>query len=179
MDDDEVEMHEEEHAEAAREDAEEPPAWAQATAHISPCSTLAALATHPHDMAAPREVINGLINNIRYQQEQANSNIGELQVALARQQGLIDDLMQCLAEAEGAVDLDRPEGFKENNGCVQSLIPVGGGLEVAPRWIQKRNDGKVALRAGKDKEEPMYVTKLYADPDYLGDRPIRAMASWL
>ena len=25
----------------------------------------------------------------------------------------------------------------------------------------------------------MYITKLYADPNYLGDRPIRAMAPWL
>ena len=39
---------------------------------------LAALATHPHDAAAPCEVINGLINNLRYQQQQANNNIREL-----------------------------------------------------------------------------------------------------
>ena len=25
----------------------------------------------------------------------------------------------------------------------------------------------------------MYVTKLYADPDYLGDRPVHTMAPWL
>ena len=37
----------------------------------------------------------------------------------------------------------------------------------------------MGLWAGKDEEEPTYVTKLYADPDYLGDRPIRAMAPWL
>ena len=60
-----------------------------------------------------------------------------------------------------------------------SLIPVGGGFEVVPKWIQKRDDGKVGLRAGKDEEEPTYITKLYADPDYLGDRPIHAMAPWL
>ena len=88
---------------------------------------------------------------------------------MAGQQGLIDDLTQHLAEAEGTIDLDRPEGFEENNGHVRSLIPVSRGLEVVPKWIQKRNDGKVGLRAGKDEEEPMYITKLYADPDYLGD----------
>ena len=98
---------------------------------------------------------------------------------MAGQQGLIDDLTQCLAEAKGTIDLDRLEGFKENNGRVHSLIPIGGGLKVVPKWIQKRNNGKVALRAGKDEEEPMYVTKLYADPDYLGGHPIRAMAPWL
>ena len=32
---------------------------------------------------------------------------------------------------------------------------------------------------GKDEEEPMYVTKLYVTPDYLGDCPIHAMAPWL
>ena len=80
--------------------------WAQATARISPWSALAALAAHPHDPSVPREVINGLINNLRYQQEQSDNNIGELQVAMAGQQGLIDDLTQCLAEAEGAVNLD-------------------------------------------------------------------------
>ena len=37
----------------------------------------------------------------------------------------------------------------------------------------------MGLRAGKDEEEPTYVTKLYADPDYLGDHPICAMALWL
>ena len=75
-------------------------------ARISPCSALAALAAYPHNASAPREVINGLINNIRYQQEQSDINIGDLQVAMVSQQTLIDDLMQHLAEAEGAVDLD-------------------------------------------------------------------------
>ena len=37
----------------------------------------------------------------------------------------------------------------------------------------------MGLRAGKEEEEPTYITKLYADPDYLGDRPIHAMAPWL
>ena len=100
-------------------------------------------------------------------------------MATAGQQVLIDNLTRRLTEVEGTVDLDRPEGFEENNGCVHSLIPVRGGLEVIPKWIQKRNDGKVGLRAGKDQEEPTYVTKLYADPDYLGDRPICTMAPWL
>ena len=138
MDDNEIEMHkEEECAEMAQEETGDLPTWAQATARISPRSALAALAAHPLDTAAPREVINGLINNIRFQQEQSNANIGELQIAMAGQQGLIDDLTQCIAEAEGAVDPDRPEGFEDNNGRVHSLIPVGGGLEVVPKWIQK------------------------------------------
>ena len=65
MDDDEIEMREEEErAEMAREEAGEPPTWAQATAHISPWSALMALVAHPHDPSAPREVINGLINTI-------------------------------------------------------------------------------------------------------------------
>ena len=175
-DDVEIQMHDEGEDTEAQGD---PPAWDQATTRISPRSALAALATHPLDASAPREVINGLINNLRYQQEQSDANIGELQVAMAGQQGLIDDLTQRLAEAERAVNLDQLEGFEDNNGHVHALIPIGGGLEVVPKWIQKRNDGNVALRAGKDEEEPTYITKLYADPDYLGDRPICAMAPWL
>ena len=89
------------------------------------------------------------------------------------------NLTQCLAEAEGAIDLDRPEGFEDNNGHILSLVPMGRGLEVIPKWIQKRNNGKVGLQARKDEEEPTYVTKLYADPNYLGNCPIRAMAPWL
>ena len=89
MDDEEIEMRkEEEHAEAQGE----PPTWAQAMAHISPRSALVALAAHPLDASAPQEVINGHINNIRYQQEQSDINIGELQTAMASQQGLIDNL---------------------------------------------------------------------------------------
>ena len=146
--DDEVEMRpEEEQDEPIREGEGDPPAWAQATARISPRSALVALATHPHDASAHREVINGLVNNIRHQQGQSNNAIRNLQVTVEGQQVLIEDLIQCLAEAEGAVDLAQPEGFKENNGRVHSLIPVGGGLEVVPKWIRKRNDGKVALRA--------------------------------
>ena len=84
MDNNEIEMHEEEgHIDPAQETEGEPPAWAQATARISPHSALAALAAHPHDTSAPQEVINGLINNLRYQQQQADDNIGELQVAMA------------------------------------------------------------------------------------------------
>ena len=67
MDDDEIKMREEEErAEMAREEAGDPPAWAQATTRISPQSALAALAAYPHDALAPREVINGLINNLRF-----------------------------------------------------------------------------------------------------------------
>ena len=54
MDDDEIEMHEEEErTELAQEEAGDLPMWAQATARISPCSALAALATHPNDTSAP------------------------------------------------------------------------------------------------------------------------------
>ena len=155
------------------------PNWAQATACISPRSALAALATHPDDPSAPQEVINGLINTIHFQQEAAHNNIALLHTALQAQEALMQDLTQRLAKAEGAVNLARLKGFEDNNGQVNSLIPVGGGLEVVPKWIQKRNDGKVGLQAGKDEEEPMYITKLYANPDYLGDCPICAMAPWL
>ena len=89
------------------------------------------------------------------------------------------DLTDRLAEAKGAVNLDQLEGFEENNGYVLSLIPVGRGLEVVPKWIRRRDDGKVGLQVGKDEEEPMYVTKLYAKPDYLGDHPVRTMVPWL
>ena len=37
----------------------------------------------------------------------------------------------------------------------------------------------MGLRAGKEEEEPTYITKLYSNPNYLGDRPIHAMAPWL
>ena len=50
---------------------------------------------------------------------------------------------------------------------------------MVPKWIQKWDDGKVGLQAGKEEEEPMYVTKLYSDPDYLGDCPVHTMAPWL
>ena len=65
MDNAEVEMLEEEECtEMAREEAGDPPTWAQATARILPRSALMALAAHPHDTSTPREVINGLINNL-------------------------------------------------------------------------------------------------------------------
>ena len=172
-------MVEDEVADSEGESEPPLPSWAQATARISPCSTLAALAAYPTDASTPREVINGLINNICYQQQQSKDNVGQMQTTLEGQQALIDDLTMHLAEAEGAIDLAQPDGFEDNNGRIYSLIPIGGGMEVIPKWIQKRNDGKVALRAGKEEEEPTYVTKLYTDPDYLGDHPIQAMAPWL
>ena len=95
------------------------------------------------------------------------------------QEALVQDLTDQLTEAKGAIDLDQLEGFEDNNGHVNSLIPIGGGLKVVPKWIQKQDNGKVGLWAGKEEEEPMYVTKLYADPNYLGDHPIHAMAPWL
>ena len=82
------------------------PDWAQAIACISPCSVLVALATHPNDTSASQEVINGLINNICYQQQQSKDNIGMLQTTMEGQQALIQDLTQWLTEAKGAVDLD-------------------------------------------------------------------------
>ena len=54
------------------------PDWAQATTCISPRSALAALATHPINASAPQEVINGLINTIKYQQDKADNEIGLL-----------------------------------------------------------------------------------------------------
>ena len=93
--DDEVEMRpEEEHVEPTQEEEGELPTWAKAMARISPRSALTALATHPHNTSAHREVINGLVNNIRYQQGQSDTAIRNLQVAVEGQQVLIDDLMQ-------------------------------------------------------------------------------------
>ena len=57
-------MHEDKEQYASENDNTNLPDWAQATARISPRSALAALATHPDDPTAPREVINGLINTI-------------------------------------------------------------------------------------------------------------------
>ena len=85
----------------------------------------------------PREVINGLINNIRFQQQEAKNDIHMLRMAMDAQQALMQDLTQWLAKAEGTINLDRPEGFEDNEGQVKSLIPIGGGFEVVPKWIQK------------------------------------------
>ena len=49
-DDGKIEMHDEGEDTEAQGD---PPAWDQATAHISPQSALAALAAHPLDASAP------------------------------------------------------------------------------------------------------------------------------
>ena len=64
MSDDEHAMHEDKERYTSSTSEAGLPDWAQATAHISPQSALAALAAHPDDPAAPREIINGLINTI-------------------------------------------------------------------------------------------------------------------
>ena len=81
-------------------------------------------------------------------------------------------ITQRLAEAEGAVNLDRPEGFEDNNGRVRSLIPVSRGLEVVPKWIQKRNDGKVGVTA----LEPLVIPEQLEGEwfDALADTPVIA-----
>ena len=106
MDTEEAAMVENEVADSEGEPEPPLPSWAQATARISPHSALTALATHPTNTSAPQEVINGLIKNIRYQQQQSADTIGRMETTLEGQQALIDDLMQHLAEAKGAVDLD-------------------------------------------------------------------------
>ena len=59
-------MHEDEEQYASKNDDSDLPDWAQVTARISPHSALTALAAHPDDPAAPREIINGLINTIQF-----------------------------------------------------------------------------------------------------------------
>ena len=78
MSDNEHAMHEDEEQYASSTSEARLPDWAQATAHISPCSALVALTTHPTDPAAPHKVINGLINTIRFQQQATEDDIGLL-----------------------------------------------------------------------------------------------------
>ena len=179
MDESKITMHEDKEHYADSMGEPELPDWAQATTHISPHSALAALAAHPTDISAPQEVINGLINTIRFQRQEANNKISLLRTAMEAQEALVQDLTDRLAKAKGAINLDQPEGFENNNSHIHSLIPIGGGLKAVPKWIQKRDNGKVGLWAGKEEEEPTYVTKLYVDPNYLGDCPVHAMAPWL
>ena len=57
-----------------------------------------------------------------------------MEVAMEGQQALIEDLTQRLAEAEGAVNLDRPEGFKDNNRRV--LLSDQWEEPPSPRFIR-------------------------------------------
>ena len=106
MSDNKHTMHKDKKHYASLTDKAGLPDWAQATAHISPRLALMALAAHPNDPSAPREVINGLINTICFQQEAATDDIAMLHTALQAQEALVQELTQCLAKAEGAVDLD-------------------------------------------------------------------------
>jgi hypothetical protein len=82
-----------------------------------------------------------------------------------------------LAEARGDSE-EAPEGYEENNGRVDILVPVQDGYHHPAKWVQRLDDGRVALLTGLCNKEEPYIADLYASPNHNNNNPINALPSW-
>jgi hypothetical protein len=125
-------------------------------------------------------VAYGLINTvhkrtIRYEivRMEANTRIKDRDEEIA-------GLQVRLAQLEGSIDAyARPEGFSDNDGRIDRLIPLGNRLFIPAKWVRQRTNTMVELLAGREEGEQRYVVELYATPNYTLDTPAEPTPIWL
>ena len=96
-----------------------------------------------------------------------------LEADIANLQQQIDDNGDGLAKC--------PPGYKENNGRLPNFtIPLDDGTERFACFIKQLDDGRVAgLHSGAKSEEDARIIELYASPDYVSDKPLEPLPTWL
>jgi hypothetical protein len=89
----------------------------------------------------------------------------------------IADLTQQLAAVRGdsKAALD---GYEENNGHINIPVPIQDGYHHPVKWIQRLDDGCVALLTRLHDNKDPYITDLYTSPNHNNKDPIDTLPSW-
>jgi hypothetical protein len=147
---------------------------------VSPNSASSVMGQYQDMDETIRGVAYGLINTVHKRtigyeiaRMEANARIKDRDEEIA-------GLQVRLAQLEGSIDAyARPEGFSDNDGRIDRLIPLGNGLLIPAKWVRQRTDTTVELLAGREEGEQRYVVELYATPNYALDTPAEPTPVWL
>ena len=141
---------------------------------LSPTSVQNVLAATPNPTPDQfRSIINGLAATIRIRDDVHREKVEGLEADIANLQQQVDDdgdgLAKCLPR------------YEENNGRLPNFtIPLDDGTEQFACFIKQLDDGRVAgMHSGAKSEEDTCIIELYASPDYLSDKPLEPLPTWL
>ena len=142
---------------------------------LSPTSVQNVLAATPNLTPDQfRSIINGLAATIRIRDDVHREKVEGLEADIANLQQQIDNdnddgLAKCLP------------GYEENNGRLPNFtIPLDDGTERFACFIKQLDDGRVAgLHSGYKGKEDAHIIELYASPDYVSDKPLEPLPTWL
>jgi hypothetical protein len=129
---------------------------------VSPTSAATVMAQYQDIDETIQGVAYGLVNTV-HKRELAHE-IAKMEV-LSRIKDRDEEIAQLQVQLaqlhRAALPYDRPEGFQDNNRRIPNLIPIGGGLSVAAKWIKQRSDTRIELLAGREPGEERYVVELH------------------
>ena len=120
-----------------------------------------------------KSIINGLTAMIRIRDDVHREKVEGLEADIANLQQQVDDdrdgLAKCLP------------GYEENNGRLPNFtIPLDDGTERFACFIKQLDDGRVAgMHSGAKSEEDACIIELYTSPNYLSDKPLKPLPTWL
>jgi hypothetical protein len=143
---------------------------------ISPQTAINILMTQPDLNKTVRAIAYGLV-----------STIHRREVAHALKTKERDETNRVLQERlkKYAEKIDKdfflpgcPDGYKPNNGCVSTLIPVGEGFFVPAKFVKLQDNGRVLCLPGKEHQEDPYTTKLFLSPGYSSQDVANPIPIW-
>jgi len=131
---------------------------------LSPQTALNVLASQPDLNETIRAIAYGLVSTVHNREVVHALQSKGLQDTNAALQDRIKNFEH---KADRSFELPLcPVGYEDNNGCVSTQVPIGGGYYADTKWIQQHDDGHVNLFVGKDFDKEPYSTDLFLNPSY-------------
>jgi hypothetical protein len=143
---------------------------------VSPQTVVNILATQPDLNETVHVIAYGLVSTVHHHE-----------VAHALETKECDETNQVLQEKlkKYAEKINRefflpgcPDGYKPNDGCVSTLIPIGEEFFVPAKFIKLRDNGRVLLLPGKEHHEEPYAIDLFLTPDYSSQDVAEPLPAW-
>src|SRR6266850_5565776 len=133
---------------------------------LLPQTVINVLASQPNLNETIRAIAYGLVSTIHnWEVLHALQSKGLQDTHVALQ----DRIKNFEREADRSFELPLcPIGYEDNNGCVTTQVPIGGGYYVDAKWVKQRDNGHIYLLIRKDfNEEPysmdLFLNLLYSD----------------
>src|ERR1700741_768264 len=148
----------------------------------SPRSLLNAVAQEDVNDTA-RAVAEGLAATIFKREKDYQDERNQLAQLLEAKEQTIADLYQRLKQAENPTEVDNspPDGYEDNNGRVDVLVPVGQDMFLPAKYVRKRGDCQVEVLSGTDPSESPHVVQVYLKPrphPTTPDAPVLPLPTW-
>jgi hypothetical protein len=143
---------------------------------VSPQTVINILATQPNLNETVRAIAYGLVSTV-HRREVAHA----LETKERDETNCV--LQEKLKKYAEKIDHDFflpgcPDGYKQNDSHISTLIPVGEGFFVPAKFIKLRDDGQVLCLPGKEHHEEPYAVDLFLSPDYSSQDVAEPIPIW-